>query len=280
MVVATWPVHGTGSTRMRGLGANALATYVVLVCRPRPAGAGQVTRTQFIAELRTEVGNSVRVLQSAGIAPVDLTQAVIGPGMGVFTRCSSVVAADGRQLSVRDAQLAVNQVFAEVLGEQESDWDAETRWAVTWFEHYEYSVRGSGEADALARAKVASRDRLNRAGIIETGASRTRLLAREELPDDYDVTADSVPTCWEAVQHLLKALDIGGEVAAARLLSNLPHPDAARELAYGLYVICNERGLAREAAAMNALVVTWPELVRLAAQRDGTDRPDGQGPLL
>lgn len=280
MVVATWPVHGTGSTRMRGLGANALATYVVLVCRPRPAGAGQVTRTQFIAELRTEVGDAVRVLQSAGIAPVDLAQAVIGPGMGVFTRYSAVVAADGRQLSVRDAQLLVNQVFAEVLGEQESDWDAETRWAVTWFEQYDYSVRGSGDADALARAKVTSLDRLNRAGIIETGASRTRLLTRDELPDGYDASTDSVPTCWEAVQHLLKALEVGGEVAAARLLSSLPDPDAARELAYGLYVICNERGLAKEAAAMNALVVTWPELVRLAAQMDEPDQPDGQGRLL
>ncbi|QYG91814.1 DUF1156 domain-containing protein [Iamia sp. SCSIO 61187] len=280
MVVATWPVHGTGSTRMRGLGANALATYVVLVCRPRPAGSGQISRTQFLSELRSEIGASVRVLQAAGIAPVDLAQAVIGPGMGVFTRYSAVVAADGSRLSVRDAQIIVNSVFAEVMGEQESDWDGETRWAVTWYEQFQYTVGTSGEADALARAKVTSLDRLDRAGIVETGSSRTRLLTRDELPESYDVATDANPTCWEAVQHLIKALETGGEEAAAKLLSSLSDADAARELAYGLYLIANEKGMAKEAAAMNALVVTWPELARLASSMGLPEDPEAQGRLL
>jgi len=201
--------------------------------------------------------------------------------MGVFTRYSAVVAADGNHLSVRDAQIIVNAVFAEVMGEQESDWDPETRWAVTWFEQFQYGVGNSGEADALARAKVTSLDRLNRSGIVETGSSRTRLLTRDELPESYSVQADASPTCWEAVQHLIKALESGGEIAAAKLLSTLPDADAARELAYGLYVIANEGGQSKEAAAMNSLIVTWPELARLARSIEhAEDHPDGQGRLL
>ena len=167
-VVGTWPIHGTGSSRMRGLKSNALATYVVLVCRPRIQGAQKVVRRELMALLRKELSAPIRLMQSAAIAAVDLAQAVIGPGMAVFTRYESVLEPDGTPMTVRSALLLINSVLAEVLDEQEGEFDADTRWAITWFEQFQFGEAPSGEADSLARAKVTSIDGLERAGVIVT----------------------------------------------------------------------------------------------------------------
>ncbi len=265
-IVGTWPIHGTGAQRMVGLGNNALATYVVLVCRPRPSSSARVSRRDLTAALRSELGPAIAVLQSAAVAPVDLAQAVIGPGMAVFTRYQSVLESDGTPMSVRSALLLINSVLAEVLDEQEGEFDAGTRWAITWFEQFQFGEAPSGEADSLARAKVTSIDGLERAGVIITRGGTCRLRRRDELPDEYDPTKDTRPTVWESVQHLVKQLLDGGEQRAANLFALLSKGEAARDLAYRLYAICERKGWADEGSAYNVLVASWPEIARLAQQ--------------
>jgi putative DNA methylase len=277
-VVGTWPVHGTGHARMRGNRSNALATYVVLVCRPRPTTSVRVSRRDLGAALRSELGPAIQVLQSAAVAPVDLAQAVIGPGMAVFTRYQSVLEPDGTPMSVRAALLLINSVLAEVLDEQEGEFDADTRWAITWFEQFQFSEAPSGEADSLARAKVTSIDGLERAGVIVTRGGTCRLVRRDELPEDYDPTRDIRATVWESVQHLVKQLLDGGEEKAASLFARLSNSEAARDLAYRLYSICERKGWAEEGGAYNVLVASWPEIARLAQQLQ-TQQRLGSGQL-
>jgi putative DNA methylase len=268
-IVGTWPIHGAGSTRMRGLGSNALATYVVLVCRALPVTAVRCTRREFVAELRAELAESVRLMQSAAVAPVDMAQAVIGPGMRIFTRHSTVIEASGEPMTVRAALLMINAVLDEILAEQEGEYDPETRWAVTWFSQHAFGEASSGEADALARAKVTSIDGLERAGITSSRSGKTRLLRRDELPARYDPRSDATPTVWEAVQHLVRALDTDGELGAAELISLIADPNAARELTYRLYSICERKGWAAEGQAYNALAISWLEILERAEERPG-----------
>jgi len=263
-IVGTWPIHGTGSARIRGYRSNALATYVVMVCRPRGEVALRGSRRDFLVELRKELGPAIDVLQTTSVAPVDLAQAVIGPGMAVFTRYDSVLEPDGSAMTVRSALLLINSVLAEILDEQNSDYDADTRWAIAWFEQYQFGEAMSGDADALARAKVTSIDALERAGVIRTRAGTTRLVRRDELDPGYDPLEDRHQTVWESVQHLVKRLSESSENAAAALLARLANRDAARDLAYRLYSICERKGWSDEAAAYNVLVASWPEIARLA----------------
>jgi putative DNA methylase len=277
-IAGTWPIHGTGAQRMIGLGNNALATYVVLVCRPRPVTSVRVSRRDLVTALRTELGLAIQVLQSAAVAPVDLAQAVIGPGMAVFTRYQSVLEPDGAPMAVRSALLLINSVLAEVLDEQEGEFDADTRWAITWFEQFQFTEAPSGEADSLARAKVTSIEGLERAGIIITRGGTCRLLRRDELPEDYDPAKDVRVTVWESVQHLVLQLLDGGEEKAASLFSRLSNSEAARDLAYRLYAICERKGWAEEGGAYNVLVASWPEIARLAQQLQ-TQQRLGSGQL-
>jgi len=277
-IVGTWPIHGTGAQRMIGLGRNALATYVVLVCRPRLDTSVRISRRDLSTVLRSEIGPAIQVLQSAAVAPVDLAQAVVGPGMAVFTRYQSVLEPDGAPMKVRSALLLINSVLAEVLDEQEGEFDSDSRWAVTWFEQFQFGEAPSGDADALARAKVTSIDGLERAGVIKTRAGTCRLLRRDELPDDYDPTEDHRPTVWESVQHLVKQLLAGGEEQAAKLLAHLSNSDVSRDLAYRLYAICERKGWAEEAGVYNVLVASWPEIARLAAKIQVQQRDRGQFP--
>ncbi|MDA8358564.1 MAG: DUF1156 domain-containing protein [Actinomycetota bacterium] len=277
-VIGTWPIRGTSSSGIRDVKANALATYVVLVCRPRPAVSGRISRRDLVATLRTELGPAIQVLQSAAVAPVDLAQAVIGPGMAVFTRYQSVLEPDGAPMTVRSALLLINSVLAEVLDQQEGEFDSDTRWATTWFEQFQFGEAPSGEADSLARAKVTSIDGLERAGVIVTRGGTCRLVRRDELAQDYDPAQDRRPTVWEAVQHLVKQLLDGGEEQAASLLARLPNSEAARDLAYRLYSICERKGWAEEGGAYNVLVASWPEIARLAQQQQ-TQQQLGSGQL-
>lgn len=265
-IVGTWPIHGTGSARMRGQKSNALATYVVMVCRPW-SGADRVSRREFASALRAELGNAVKLLQQAAIAPVDLAQAVIGPGMGVFTRYEAVIEASGRPMSVRDALLLINAVLAELIEEQEGELDPDSRWALIWFEQHQFTEGSFGEADALARAKVTSVDALVRSGIVDSRGGKVRLLRRDELPDDYDPRGDTRPTVWEMTQHLVKALAGDGETAAASLLARLgSSAGAARDLTYRLYGICSQKGWSEEAQVYNALAASWSEVARLESE--------------
>jgi putative DNA methylase len=265
-VCGTWPVRSELSNRPRGQGFNALASSIVLVCRARPEGAPLATRKELLAALKAELPNALRLLQHGNIAPVDLAQAAIGPGMAVFSRYAKVVEADGSAMTVRTALGLINQVLDETLAEQESDFDADTRWAKAWFEQHGMNTGQYGEAETLSRAKNTSMHGLVQAGVVESKGGKVRLLDRTELTETWSPTTDTRLTVWEVTQHLIRRLEHGGEDAAADLLRSVGWlGEAARELAYSLFVTCERNKWAKEALAYNALVVAWPEIARLAA---------------
>ena len=270
-IVGTWPIHGTGSARARGLSSNALATYVLLVCRERARDAPLATFGEFRDALRSEIQTAIADLRAASIAPVDLAQAVIGPGMAVFSRYGRVVQADGTTVSVRDALGVINRALDEVLEEQETDFDADTRWAVAWFEQYGTGDGPYGVADSLSRAKNTAVNGLEKAGVVASKGGQVRLLSYRELPAEWDPTTDRRITVWEMTHHLVRALADGGESAAADLLRRLGGlGELARELGYRLHSIADRKKWAQEALAYNGLVVAWPEISRLAGRAADT----------
>lgn len=264
-VLGTWPIRSedTGSLKKD---INALASSIVLVCRPRPAGAASTSRLQFLMELKRELPGALRVLQQGNVAPVDLAQAAIGPGMSIFSRYVRVLENDGSTMQVRTALALINQTLDEVLTEQEGEFDSDTRWALTWFNQYGSAEGSFDDANKLATARNTSVEGLSAAGVVVSSRGKVRLLKRDELPEGWDPTTDSRQTVWESTHHLIRCLEHGGEVAAARLLAKLgPAGQVARDLAYRLYTTCERKGWAQEAQAYNALVVAWPEIARQAA---------------
>ncbi len=265
-ITATWPVRASQKWRMVAMGTNALASYIVLACRPREANAPQCTRRDFMNELKKELPLALKHLQQGNIAPVDLAQASIGPGMAVFSRYAKVVEASGKTMTVRTALALINQILDEVLAEQESEFDADTRWALAWFEQHGLEEGEFGVAEALSRAKNTAVNRLEQAGIVVARGGNVRLVKRDELPENWNAAADKRPTIWEATQHLLRALDQRGESEAAKLLCDLGSAtgEIARELSYRLFKVCEKKGWSSEALAYNSLVLSWPELTKLA----------------
>lgn len=210
--------------------------------------------------------DAIRVLQRENIAPVDLAQAAIGPGIAVFSRFERVVEANGDAMTVRAALGLINEVLSEVLSGEESEFDADTRFALTWFEQYGHNPGPFGDADLLARAKDTTVEGVAQAGVVASRDGKVRLVDRSDLPADWDPASDSRLTVWEAMQHLIRALDSSESEAAALLArTGVGLGDRARQLAYLLYGICDRKKWADEAAAYNMLVTAWPELVRLAA---------------
>jgi putative DNA methylase len=264
-ISGTWPMRSEQEYRMIGMGTNALASSIVLVCRPRGTTAPTTTRREFVSGLKAELPVALAHLQRGNIAPVDLAQAAIGPGMAVYTRYAKVLDAEGTPLSVRDALALINQTLDEALAEQEGDFDADSRWALTWFEQSGFDEGEYGVAEQLSKSKNTSVAGMFDAGILESKRGKVRLLRPAELSADWDPQGDSRLTAWEAVHHLVRALDSGGESAAAELLAKLgTHAEVARELAYRLYSLCERKKRAQEALSYNALVQSWPEIVRLA----------------
>jgi putative DNA methylase len=265
-VSGTWPLRTEGATRLRGISSNALASSIALVCRQRSTSAPLATRKDFINALRAELPDALRHLQQGNIAPVDLAQAAIGPGMSIFSRYVKVVEADGRAMSVRSGLELINEVLDETLAEQEGDFDADTRWAVAWFEQQGVSPGQFGMAETLSKAKNTAVDGLVQAGIVEAKAGKVRLLERAELLGTWDPVGDDRLTVWEVTQHLIRALETGGEASAADLLHRVGGlGEISRELAYRLYTICERKKWPQEALAYNGLVVAWPEIVQLAS---------------
>ena len=266
-VTGTWPVRTERSVKLIGDNANILASSIVLVCRPRTGDAAMTTRKDFLAALRRELPPALRHLQRGNIAPVDLAQASIGPGMAVFSRYSRILETDGKPMTVRTALQLINQMLDETLAEQEGDFDPETAWAVAWFEQFAFNDGPFGDAETLSKAKNTALNALATAGIVKTGAGKARLLRVDELPPDWDPTTDQRLTVWEMVHHLIRVMNSGGETAAAELVAKLGGAaDAARELAYRLYSVCERRKRAAAALAYNALVQSWPEISRLARE--------------
>ena len=234
---------------------------MALACRPRPESAPLTTRKDFVAALKRELPIALRDLQKGNIAPVDLAQAAIGPGMAVFSRYKRVLESDGTPMRVRTALALINQTLDEVLSEQESDFDPDTRWALAWFEQNQFSEGLYGQAEVLATAKAVAISGLVEAGLVHSRAGKVRLLRREELPDDWDPATDRRLTIWEVTQHLIRCLDKKGEAETAALKARIGGlAETARELAYRLYTLCERKGWAEEAGYYNALVVAWPAI--------------------
>jgi putative DNA methylase len=276
-ISGTWPIRTEGSGRMIAMGNNALASSIVLVCRPREANAPTATRREFVSALKGELPQALAHLQAGNIAPVDLAQAAIGPGMAVYTRYSKVLDAEGKPLSVREALSLINQTLDEALAEQEGDFDADSRWALTWFEQTGFSEGEFGVAEQLSKSKNTAVSSLAEAGILTSKAGKVRLLKPNELPADWDPVTDLRLTAWEVVHHLIRALETGGEAAAAALVAKLgSKAETARELAYRLYTLCERKKRAAEALAYNGLVQSWPEITRLARE-GGQQRPAQAG---
>lgn len=280
-VTGTWPVRASQQWRMVAMGTNALASYIVLACRPRPTDAPLAARKEVMNLLRQELPRALRNLKHGNIAPVDLAQASIGPGMAIFTQYAKVIESDGNPMTVRTALGIINQVVDEVLTEQEGDFDPDTRWALAWFEQFGMNEESFGTAETLSKAKNTAVSALDEAGIIRTKGlkGKVRLLRRDELPNAWDPATDTRLRHWEVVQHLIRTLQTKGEGEAAKLLNRLGGMgDTARELAYRLYSICEKKKWPEEALAYNSLVIAWPELSKLALglrnQQPGTTQSE------
>ena len=270
-ISGTWPMRTELTNRMAGAETNSLASSILLVCRKRSADAPTVTRREFVTVLKAELPQALAHLQAGNIAPVDLAQAAIGPGMAVYTRYAKVLDAKGKPLSVRAALALINQTLDEALAEQEGDFDADTRWALTWFDQVGFAEGDFGVAEQLSKSKNTAVNGLVEAGIIVSKAGKVRLLKPAELPSDWDPTTDARLTVWEMVHQLIRVLEGGGESVAATMVAKLgSQAETARELCYRLYTLCERKKRAADAMAYNALVQSWPEITRLA--RD-TPRP-------
>lgn len=276
-ISGTWPVRASQAWRMTSMGTNALASYIVLVCRPRPADAGIATRRQFIQALKEELPEAVRLLQHGNVAPVDLAQAALGPGMAVFSRYVKVVEASGERMPVRAALGLINQILDEVLTEQESDFDPATRFAIAWFETHGLAQATYGEAQVLAQAKGTTPEAIDREGFLKARGGKVQLLHWADLPEGWDPTSDVRLTYWEAAHYLIRAHqdeENGSEQAAAALLRRMRvYGETARELAYRLYRTCEAKKWTDLGRSYNALVVAWPEITRLAdIQREAPEQ--------
>ncbi len=266
-ISGTWPVRTEGSGRMIAMGTNALASSIVIVCRQRPSIAPTATRREFVAALKQELPDALRHLQAGNIAPVDLAQAAIGPGMAVYTRYSKVLDSAGKPLTVREALALINQTLDEALAEQEGDFDADSRWALTWFEQTGFAEGEYGVAEQLSKSKNTSVPGMVEAGILAAGRGKVRLLKPDELPADWNPEKDPRLTAWEVVHQLIRTLEAGGEIATAALVAKLgSKSEVARELAYRLFSLCEKKKRAQEALSYNALVQSWPEIMRLAGE--------------
>ena len=281
-ILGTWPLRTENKTRMRatgGGGSNALASSIVLVCRPRPKDAGVASRRDFLAALKRELPEALRNLQKGNIAPVDLAQAAIGPGMAVFSRYARVLETDGSPMGVRTALSLINQSLDEVLAEQEGEFDADTRWALAWFDQNGFNEGAYGQAETLSTAKNTSVSGMVEAGILAAKAGKVRLLKKEELPADWNPATDERLTVWEATHHLIRSLDSGEQVAAALLKKLGAMAEVARDLSYRLYTVCERRKWSQDAIGYNALVLSWPDLKRLADEQKD-DLGPAQGELI
>ncbi len=272
-VSGTWPMRTERGSRSIGIGTNALASSIVLVCRKRPTGAPTATRREFVAALKAELPAALANLQRGNIAPVDLAQAAIGPGMAVYTRYAKVLDAEGKPLAVREALALINQTLDEALAEQEGDFDADSRWALTWFEQSGFDEGDYGVAEQLSKSKNTSVAGMVEAGILESKRGKVRLFRPAELPAGWDPATDLRLSAWEVGHHLIRVLATGGESAAAELVAKLGvKAELARELAYRLYTLCERKKRAADALAYNGLVQSWPEITRLASE--GLSKPN------
>lgn len=272
-ITGTWPMRTERAVKIASLDANVLASSIVLVCRPRPKDADTVQRKEFLSALNKELPFALKQLQLGNIAPVDLAQAAIGPGMAVYSRYNRILESDGSPMPVRTALGLINQALDQYLAAQEGDYDQETRWALSWYEQYGYDEGPYGVAETLSKAKNISIQGLIDAGIANARSGKVRLLQREELKVGWNPKTDPHVTAWQIVQHLVKRLDKEGEQSAAALLKQLAGSgENARDLAYRLYNYCERKKWTQDALAYNMLVIAWPRLKEIGTRLKTIDQ--------
>jgi len=268
-VTGTWPMRTEGDNRQIGIGANALASSIILVCRPRAKDAGTIDRRRFQRLLNEALPLALHAMtgkdegEHSPVAPVDLSQAIIGPGMAIFSRYDAVLEADGKPMSVRTALQLINRFLAE------DDFDKDTQFCLHWFEQYGWESGKFGEADTLSRAKGTSVAGVQQAGVLESGGGSVRLLKWKELDPEWDPAADPRVPVWQVLHQLILSFDTGGDGAAAAVYSHpkvLSQAEAARQLAYRLYTLCERRGWAEDARAYNEVVTGWGGIESAAAK--------------
>ncbi|MYY81477.1 MULTISPECIES: DUF1156 domain-containing protein [unclassified Streptomyces] len=291
-VVGTWPLHATNNTRQVGQGANVLASYVVMICRPRPDDAISTDRRSFLSALRRELPDRIKPLQQSSIPAVDLGQAAIGPGMEIFSRYAKVTEADGSPMRVRAALSEINKTLDELLSEYEDDFDADTRWCIKWFEDYQWGTADSGEADKRANRYNTSVPSLVHAGVIKSIAGLTELIKPADLPANFDPASDDQLTVWEVAMHLSRLLEGKGANSgidgAGRFLARarsqaVVEQDTVRGLAYLLHSVAEQRGWTESQRWFNNLVSSWPDVqaAATAAERRGINSGEsGDGRLF
>ena len=266
-VTGTWPMRTELGNRMIGSGTNALASSIILVCRKRDPKAQTISRREFQRELRDEMPEALETMTGSKlgvtpIAPVDLAQSAIGPGMAIFSRYAAVLEADGTPMLVHQALVMINKEVDDFLNPSGSGFDADTQFCSAWFDQYGWAAAKFGEADVLARAKGTSVDGVAESGVVESGAGKVRLLRWDEYPADWDPTHDNRTPVWEACHQLIRALNQQGETEAGRLLAGMPERgEPIRQLAYHLYTLCERKKWADDARAYNELIGAWHGIV-------------------
>jgi putative DNA methylase len=263
-LTGTWPMRTELDRRMVGTGTNALASSIILVCRQRAADAPTVSRREFIRELNAVLPEALLDMTRGGVnspvAPVDLSQAIIGPGMAIFSQYAAVLEADGTPMGVKTALQLINRFLAE------DDFDHDTQFCLAWFEHQGWATAKFGEADVLARAKGTSVGGLVESGVVVSSAGTLRLLRWAEMPRNWTPEHDMCTPIWEALHQLIRALNQDGEMAAGALLARMPsRAEPMRSLAYRLYTLCERKGWSEDARAYNELVVAWSGIEQASA---------------
>ena len=255
------------STRMIGMGTNALASSIVLVCKKRDKDAEKISRRQFQKELRELMPEALETMiggveGSTPIAPVDLAQAAIGPGMGIFSQYQSVLNQDGSPMTVHDALILINREISDYLNPDSGNFDNDTLFCSAWFDQYGWSAGSFGEADTLSRAKGTSVAGVKEAGVIESGGGKVKLMKWQDYPVNWDPLTDHRMPIWEACHHLIRALNNQGESVAGSLLARMPDKgEVIRQLAYHLYTLCERKKWADDARYYNELITSWHGIV-------------------
>jgi len=260
-LTGTWPMRTEGSGRIIAKGSNALASSIILVCRRRPDDAPSISRKDFLRELKTELSEALEAMlggegNASPIAPVDLAQAAIGPGMAVYSRYAAVLEASGEAMSVHTALTLINKQVDEALGGE--NFDADTNFCLGWFQDVGWSAGDYGSANTLAQAKATSVEGARDAGVLSASGGKVKLLKPADYPDDWDPQHDNRTPVWEALHQLVRALIQGGESAAGSLLARMPERSGdIRRLAFWLYTLCERKGWADDARNYNELVTAW-----------------------
>jgi putative DNA methylase len=279
----TWPMRTELGNRMISSGTNALASSIVLVCRQRKPNAKTISRREFQRELRATMPEALETMIGgksgrSPIAPVDLAQAAIGPGMAIFSQYAAVLNQNGTTMNVHDALILINREITDYLNPDSGNFDADTLFCSNWFDQYGWAIGAFGEANTLARAKGTSVEGVRHAGIIEATGGKVRLLKWQEYPSDWNPEHDNRTPIWEACHHLIRALNQQGETAAGSLLARMPERgEAIRQLAYHLYTLCERKKWAEEARAYNELIGAWSSIVAASMDAGHVDEQIGMG---